>query len=118
MFKNFRAQLQFTIIAGVDISNKLIFYSPGLLSGGEQWLISSPGFPFATSVPRVRMREKKMQYAGYNTKTEWDATPQELVEYFIICNISRRQVFDEWGQLNMNNLVNGDIRCNWYALPG
>lgn len=68
--------------------------------------------------PHSKGEEKKMQYAGHNTKTEWEATPQELVEYFIICNISRRQVFDEWGQLNMNNLVNGDIRCNWYALPG
>lgn len=72
----------------------------------------------ASVFPSEGGAEKKMQYCGHNTKTEWEATPQEHAEYFIICNISRRQVFDEWGQLNMNNLVNGDIRCNWYALPG
>lgn len=38
-------------------------------------------------------------------------TAKEIPEYFIICNRSR-QLFDEWIQLNVNNLVNGDIRCN------
>lgn len=36
---------------------------------------------------------------------------KKILEYFIICNRSR-QLFDEWIQLNMNNLVNGDIICN------